>query len=86
MQSFDSALYDMYKQGKISLEQAIKNADSANNLRVRVAQSSGVESKMKSTLSIKEDEAKPKKSEEEELRDAAIIAKLSEQAPQQPSA
>jgi twitching motility protein PilU len=86
MQSFDSALFDMYKADKISLEQAIKNADSANNLRVRVAQSSGVQNKMNSTLSIKEDETKSKKSEAEELRDAAIIAKLSEQAPQQTSA
>jgi twitching motility protein PilU len=36
MQSFDQALYDLYKDGKISLDEAIKNADSANNVRLRV--------------------------------------------------
>lgn len=36
MQTFDQALYDLYKAGKISLEEGLKNADSANNLRLRV--------------------------------------------------
>lgn len=36
MQTFDQALYDLYREGKISLDEAIKNADSANNLRLRV--------------------------------------------------
>jgi twitching motility protein PilU len=36
MQTFDSHLYELYREGKISLEEAIKNADSANNLRLRV--------------------------------------------------
>lgn len=36
MQTFDQALYDLYKAGKITLEEALKNADSANNLRLRV--------------------------------------------------
>ena len=36
MQTFDQHLYDLYKSGKISLEEALKNADSANNLRLRV--------------------------------------------------
>ncbi|MCB0318347.1 MAG: PilT/PilU family type 4a pilus ATPase [Bdellovibrionales bacterium] len=36
MQTFDQALYDLYKDGKITLEEAIKNADSANNLRLKV--------------------------------------------------
>lgn len=36
MQTFDQALYDLYKAGKITLDEAIKNADSANNLRLRV--------------------------------------------------
>jgi twitching motility protein PilU len=36
MQSFDQALYDLYKAGKISLDEALKNADSANNVRLRV--------------------------------------------------
>ncbi len=36
MQTFDQALYDLYCAGKISLDVALKNADSANNLRLRI--------------------------------------------------
>lgn len=36
MQTFDSALYHLYQAGKISLDEAIKNADAANNLRLRI--------------------------------------------------
>ncbi len=36
MQTFDQHLYEMYKTGKISLDEALKNADSQNNLRLQV--------------------------------------------------
>lgn len=36
MQTFDAALFRLYEDGKISLEEALKNADSANNLRLRI--------------------------------------------------
>ncbi len=36
MKTFDSALFDLYKSGKISYEEALKNADSKNNLRLRI--------------------------------------------------
>jgi twitching motility protein PilU len=36
MRTFDSALYYLYQQGRISLEEALKNADAANNLRLRI--------------------------------------------------
>ena len=35
-QTFDHALLMLYKEGKISLEQALINADSANNLRIKI--------------------------------------------------
>lgn len=35
MQTFDSALFKLAREGKISEEEAIKNADSANNLRLK---------------------------------------------------
>jgi twitching motility protein PilU len=35
-QTFDQALFALYKQGKISLDQALANADSANNLRLKI--------------------------------------------------
>jgi twitching motility protein PilU len=36
MQTFDQALYELFKLGKITLDEGLKNADSANNLRLRV--------------------------------------------------
>jgi len=35
-QTFDQALFMLYKDGKISLEQALIHADSANNLRLKI--------------------------------------------------
>ena len=39
MQSFDSALCALHHAGKISLDEALKNADSQNNLRLRIGNS-----------------------------------------------
>lgn len=36
MQTFDTALFYLYQEGRITLEEALKNADSANNLRLRI--------------------------------------------------
>ena len=36
MQTFDGALFHLFKEGRISQEEAIANADSANNLRLRI--------------------------------------------------
>lgn len=41
MKTFDSALFDLYKSGKISYEEALKNADSKNNLRLKIQLSEG---------------------------------------------
>jgi twitching motility protein PilU len=43
MQTFDQALYKLYDEGKISLEEALNNADSRNNLslRIRLAKGTG---------------------------------------------
>ena len=41
MKTFDSALFDLFKSGKISYEDALKNADSKNNLRLRIQLSQG---------------------------------------------
>lgn len=37
MQTFDGALHKLYMAGQISLNEAIKNADSPNNLRLRIS-------------------------------------------------
>lgn len=36
MQTFDMALFELFKKGQISEEEALKNADSANNLRLKI--------------------------------------------------
>jgi twitching motility protein PilU len=36
MQTFDQALFTLYQQGQISYEDALRNADSVNDLRLRV--------------------------------------------------
>ncbi|MBL8251357.1 MAG: PilT/PilU family type 4a pilus ATPase, partial [Candidatus Competibacter sp.] len=44
MQTFDQALFALQQAGKISVDEAIKNADSANNLRLRINLSGGAAS------------------------------------------
>lgn len=41
MQTFDSHLLKLFKQGSISLEEAIQNSDSPNNLKLKINLSSG---------------------------------------------
>jgi len=41
MQTFDAALFKLQQIGKISLDEALKNADSANNLRLRIELAEG---------------------------------------------
>ena len=36
MQTFDQSLFDLYEAGKITYEDALKNADSVNDLRLRI--------------------------------------------------
>lgn len=41
MKTFDSALFDLVQAGRVSEQDALKNADSANNLRLRLKLSGG---------------------------------------------
>ena len=36
MQDFDTALFDLYKSGKVHLEEVLRNADSRANLEARI--------------------------------------------------
>jgi twitching motility protein PilU len=36
MQTFDAALYKLYKEGRITMDEAIRNADSQNDVRLRI--------------------------------------------------
>ena len=41
MQTFDQAIFDLYQAGKIGYEEAIRNADSANELRLKIKLAGG---------------------------------------------
>lgn len=41
MQTFDQALFDLHKKGLITEDEAVRNADSANNLRLKISLSEG---------------------------------------------
>ena len=58
MRTFDSALFHHYKAGKITLNEALKNSDSENNLRLRISLSEGNASDLgnNSTLKVKSEE------------------------------
>ncbi len=55
MQTFDGALFKLYEAGRVTLEDAIANADSPNNLRLRIklAQGEGVSAEPESTAAAK---------------------------------
>ncbi len=51
MQTFDQALFALYEEGTISYEEALKNSDSKNELRLRVKLESKRERKLDDQLS-----------------------------------
>jgi twitching motility protein PilU len=53
MQTFDQSLYDLYEDGTISYEEAMRNADSKNELRLRVK----LESKRESSIADRQSES-----------------------------
>lgn len=64
MQTFDAALYKLFNDGVISEEDAIKNADSANNLRLMIKGDKKVEETKTSKFELQEEPV-----EEDELND-----------------
>ena len=59
MQTFDSALFHLIEEGKISVDEAMKNADSPNNLRIKINFQSENPTAHSSKLSLKTDDKKP---------------------------
>jgi twitching motility protein PilU len=43
MQTFDQALFDLYQSGRISYDEAVKNADSANEVRLQIKLAKGID-------------------------------------------
>jgi twitching motility protein PilU len=52
MQTFDGALYRLYKDGRIDLDEAMRNADSPNNLRLRINLSDKQPAEKKTSASL----------------------------------
>ncbi|MGY8870267.1 MAG: PilT/PilU family type 4a pilus ATPase [Pseudomonadales bacterium] len=69
MQTFDSALFKLAREGKISEEEAIKNADSANNLRLKFKLSEEGNSNSGGGLNFSLEEDKVEEDEAEEVDD-----------------
>ncbi len=55
MQTFDQALYTLYKEGKIELEEALNHADSRNNLSLKIRLDESGDVDAPGGLSISED-------------------------------
>ena len=56
MQTFDQSLYKLYKDGKITMDEALRNADSRNNLRLRLRLEDPEQFESDDKLQMKEDE------------------------------
>lgn len=74
MQTFDAALFKLYEEGKISFEDALKNADSSNNLRLRI--------KLESTRGIPAGEEEPDISSSNRKADNAFSLQIEEEPPE----
>lgn len=73
MQTFDQALFDLYNQGAISYEEALRNADSVNELRLQIKlKSSRANPQLNSNSALSFDQmvAEKNKEAEEEKADA----------------
>ncbi|MGF2683583.1 PilT/PilU family type 4a pilus ATPase [Acinetobacter johnsonii] len=73
MQTFDQALFDLYNQGAIAYEEALRNADSVNELRLQIKlKSSRANPQLSSNSALSFDQAVAEKAKdaEEEKADA----------------
>lgn len=73
MQTFDQALFDLYNQGAIAYEEALRNADSVNELRLQIKlKSSRANPQLNSSSTLSFDQAVAEKAKEaEEEKDDA---------------
>ena len=59
MQTFDQAIFELYKQGLVPLDEALRNADSQNNLRLKISLSEGKVGGEESNLTLAHEEPSP---------------------------
>ncbi|MCB0329482.1 MAG: PilT/PilU family type 4a pilus ATPase [Bdellovibrionales bacterium] len=81
MQTFDQALYELYREKKITLEEALQNADSVNNLRLRVklSEEGGFEKKEAGALNKKKPSPK-KELREDKKQDETKLSDFDEES------
>jgi twitching motility protein PilU len=65
MQTFDAALFKLYQEGLITLDEALKNADSPNNLRLRISLKESGKAGESSGLTLEEIKVEEKEEEQE---------------------
>jgi len=73
MQTFDRALYKLVEAGKISADEALKNADSPNNLRLSLSLNTDSVEKQSATVGLSLIEEKDPDAEEEDDNDDGIV-------------
>jgi len=73
MRTFDQALLELYQKGRISMEEALRNADSANNLRLKI------------TLAEKDKSSNPQRAAPRPAATAAPLGAPRREAPAAPS-
>jgi len=66
MQTFDTALMRLYVEGRISLEEALKNADSPNNLRLKINLSNKAPQSAEDGMALSLEELEEEKEDEED--------------------
>jgi len=63
MQTFDQSLFDLLQEGAITIEEAMRNADSVNDLRLRIkldASGEGaIDEMVANSMTLEEDEEDP---------------------------
>ena len=67
MQTFDQAIFDLYQEGRIGYEDAIRNADSANELRLQIKLAGGAGGDSNSLSLQSTDDHKDADEEEEDI-------------------
>jgi twitching motility protein PilU len=71
MRTFDHSLFELYDEGAIGLEEAIKNADSANELRLNIKLKSKVQAQTTTFSLAPTPEEEAQQAEEDNKDDAA---------------
>ena len=81
MQTFDSALFKLYKEKRISLEEALKNSDSETDLKLKIKLD---QKQVGSTDDLGNLSLAPKTEDEEEDGPAAPVFEMPSATPTRP--